>query len=110
MYRVYNPFLYGMIYVFNAGLQGMVFSLLGLGLSAVVNNCYLAAVIPFCYCIFTASILATYSSGLNALSLFVIGQYNNAIIGYGGILLYDFLLVLVGYGLFIGGDKHACKG
>lgn len=108
LYKTY-PFLYGLIYVFNAGIQGAVFALLGLGLSAVIRNRYLAVLLPFCYCIFSAAVLDAYNRGLNALSLMVIGQYYNAVIGYSGIVVYDIILVILGCILFIGGDRHVSK-
>ncbi len=101
----YAPFLYGMIYVCNAGLQGAVFSVLALGLSSVIKNKYLAAFLPFCYCIFTAAVLDTYNMALNALTLFTIGQYFNDTIGYWGILAYDAILAMLGCGLFLWGDN-----
>lgn len=102
-----RPFLYGMIYVCNAGLQGAVFAILGMGLSAVISNRYLAALLPFCYCIFTASIADMFNRAWNALALFVPGQYHNKAVGHWGILIYDAFLLIAGIGLFLGGDKYA---
>lgn len=104
-----SPFAYGMIYVGNAGIQGMVFAILGLGLSAVIRNRYLAALLPFCFCMFSASVLDSYDRGLNALSLFVPGQYRSEAVGYWGILLYDAVLLCLGAGLFFKGVWHEGK-
>lgn len=103
------PFLYGIIYVFNAGVQGAVFATLGLGLSTVLRNRYLAILIPFSYCIFTASVLNVYSKAFNALSLMVIGQYYNKMFGHVGIIMYDIILIIIGCVLFIRGDSYVNK-
>lgn len=108
IYTAY-PFWYGLIYVVNAGVQGAVFSVLGLGLSAVIHNKYLAALLPFCYCIFSTAVLDAYCRGLNALSLMVIGQYCNSVLGYWGIVIYDVILMILGCGLFVVGDKYDSK-
>lgn len=104
-----NPFVYGMIYTFNAGLQGSIFAVLGLGLSAVIKNRYIAILIPFAYCIFSASVLELYNQALNAITLFVLGQYFGGTAGYWGILIYDGILVLIGIGLYVIGEHYVHK-
>lgn len=104
-----NPFLYGMIYTFNAGLQSGVFAVLGMGVSAVIRNRYIAILIPFAYCIFSASVLELYNQAFNAITLFVIGQYFGGALGYWGIPIYDGILVLLGIGLYMTGDYYAHK-
>ncbi len=104
-----QPFLYGMVYTFNAGLQGGVFAILGLGCSAVIRNRYIAGLLPFAYCIFSASVLEVYNQAFNAITLFVIGQYFGGAVGYGGILIYDLLLVLIGLVLYAIGEYHVHK-
>ncbi len=101
------PFLYGMVYIINAGLQGSVFSLLTLGISAVIKNKYVAFLVPFAYCIFSASILETYSQALNAITLFSISQYRGGSLGYWGIMIYDIVLAIWGITLFLIGDMYA---
>ncbi len=104
-----NPFLYGMIYTFNAGLQSGVFAVVGLGVSAVVKNRYVAVLIPFAYCIFSASVLELYNQAFNAITLFAIGQYFGGALGYWGIPLYDGILILIGINLYLIGDFYAHK-
>lgn len=103
---VAHPFIYGMIYTFNAGFQGGIFAILGLGVSAVVKNKYIAILIPFAYCIFSASVLELWNQALNAITLFVIGQYYGGVAGYWGILFYDSILILVGIGLYRIGEHR----
>lgn len=104
-----QPFIYGMMYVCNAGVQGAVFAVLGLGLSAVLDNRYLAIILPFGYCIFTAAVVDMYNTAFNALSLFVPAQYFNDAIGHWGMVIYDVILVSVGIGLFLRGQQNEYK-
>lgn len=103
------PFFYGLIYTFNAGLQGGVFALLGLGFSAVVKNKYIAVLLPFAYCIFSAAVLELFNQALNALTLFVIGQYFGGVLGYAGIPVYDIIICGIGVTLFVAGDHYVHK-
>ena len=104
-----QPFLYGVIHTLNAGIQGAVFALLGMGLSAVVHNRYLAALLPFCYCLFSAIVLDVNYRALNAMVLVAIDGYVNHAIGYYGVILYDMIFALTGGVLFVGGDIYAGK-
>lgn len=103
------PYIYGLIYTVNAGVQGGVFAVLGLGFSAVIKNKYIAMLLPFAYCIFSAAVLELFNQALNALTLFVIGQYFGGALGYMGIPVYDIVICVIGITLFIVGDYYAHK-
>lgn len=103
-----SPNLFVFMYLVNASLAGAIFALLGLGISAVVRNRYLAVLAPFGFCLFTAAVLAVYFlHKLNAFYLVVFGM--RIWLGIGGHICYLLLLLLLGVGLFIGGDRHAEK-
>lgn len=110
--RLYDnyPFLYGMIYTLNAGLQSGIFAVLGMGVSVVVKNRYVAILIPFAYNIFSAAVLEMFNPALNAITLFDIEVYRGGAISYWGIPLYDAVLLLLGINLYIVGDYYAHKG
>lgn len=103
------PFLYGMVYTLNAGLQSGIFAVLGMGISVVIKNRYVAILIPFAYNIFSASVLEMYNPALNAITLFDIEIYRGGELGYWGIPIYDFILLLLGINLYIVGDYYAHK-
>lgn len=105
-----QPFLYGMIYTVNAGLQSGVFAVLGMGVSAVIKNRYIAILLPFAYCIFSAAVLDMYCQALNAITLFAIGQYHGGPVGYWGIPIYDGILLLLGVNLYLAGEYNAHEG
>ncbi|MFJ7647295.1 hypothetical protein ACIQ1H_07095 [Lysinibacillus sp. NPDC097279] len=81
---------------------GMIFATLGLGISGVIQNKYIAIFIPFIYLIVSVTVLAKIHPALNAMALFdvdVIDRYN-----IGQTFLYGVVLVVVGMTLFfIGG-------
>ena len=106
--RLYSgsPFLYGLFYCFNAGIQGAVFAVFGLGLISVIRNKYLGMLAPFCFCLFSAAVIDRFARGLNALNLFVPEVYVNTAIGKSGIWLYDIVLILIGLICFWVGDKY----
>lgn len=87
-------------YIVNASLVGAMFALLGLGASAVIRSRYLAVLFPFGFCIFSAAILAGYDHTLNAFPLMILGERP---------IWYLLLLLILGIGMFIGGDCHAEK-
>lgn len=95
------------LYIVNAALVGAVFALFGLGASAVLRNRYPALLFPFGFCLFTATVIRhRYGHTWNALLLPILGHGpmpNRVRIGY---LL---MLLGLGVGLFIGGDRHAEK-
>lgn len=81
---------------------GMIFATLGLGISAVIQNKYIAIFIPFIYLIISVTVLAKIHPALNAMALFdvdIIDQYHIE-----QTFLYGVVLVVVGMTLFfIGG-------
>lgn len=105
-----RPFLYGMVYTLNAGVQSGVFAVVGMGVSAMIKNRYIAVLLPFAYCIFSAAVLDMYCQAFNAITLFDIGQYYGGTLGYWGILIYDVILILIGINLFLVGDYYAHEG
>lgn len=94
------------LYLVNASLVGAVFALLGLGVSAVIRSRYLAVLFPFGFCIFSAAVLVSYDRGLNAFLLSILGM---RVSDHHVHIWYLLLLLLLGIGLFIGGDRHAEK-
>lgn len=105
-----NINLFVFIYLINIALAGAAFALLGLAMSAVIRSRYLAVLFPFGFCLFSAIVLDPYDKGLNAFTLAVLGvaYWENLYDPYGHILFLAFLLIL-GIGLFIGGDLYAEK-
>ena len=98
------------LYLINISLVGAAFALLGLGVSAVIRSRYLAVLFPFGFCLFSAIVLDHYDKGPNAFKLAVLGiaYWENLYGPYGHILFLAFLMLL-GIGLFIGGDLYAEK-
>ena len=96
--------LFVFLYIVNASLVGAMFALLGLGVSAVIRSRYPALLFPFGFCIFSAIIPAR-GSKLNAFVLMILGERWQSHIH----IWYLLLLLILGIGLFIGGDCHAEK-
>ncbi|MCM1542011.1 MAG: hypothetical protein NC121_12230 [Blautia sp.] len=110
--------LYCVMYAFHAAILGAVFAIFGLGLSAVVKNRYLALPIPFCYAIFSSSILKRLfrntfiGCSFETMKLMPLQPlyYTEAYpLGYWTLPVYEAVLVVVGLALYLGGDYHACK-
>lgn len=110
--------LYCVMYAFHAALLGAVFALLGLGLSAVIKNRYLALLLPFCYAIFLSSILTSLfketiiGKSFEAMNLMPLQTYCYREVyplGYWTVPVYEAVLVAIGLALYWGGDYHACK-
>ena len=101
------------MYAVHAAILGTVFALFGLGMSAVVKNRYIAALLPFCYCIFSSSILSSLiNKSLAALDLLPLQMYYYTEVypmGFWTIPIYEALLAVVGLLLFWGGDYYATK-
>lgn len=93
------------LYLVNASLVGAVFALLGLGVSAIIRSRYLAVLFPFGFCVFSAAVLVSYDRGLNAFLLAILGMRQSDHVH----IWYLSLLLFLGVGLFIGGDRHAEK-
>ncbi len=110
--------LYCVMYAFHAALLGAVFAILGLGLSAVVKNRYLALLIPFCYAIFSSSVLVSLfidtfiGRSLEVMKMMPLQLYWHRDVyplGYWTVPIYEALLTAVGLALYLGGDHHAGK-
>lgn len=110
--------LYCVMYAFHAALLGAVFAVFGLGLSAVVKNKYLALLLPFCYAIFSSSILtslfiSTYiGRSLEVMNLMPLQTYyykDAYPLGFWTVPVYEVALTAVGLALYVGGDYHASK-
>lgn len=96
------PLLYGGILVLNSAVCGSVFSLLGLGISAWVPNKYVAAFIPFAYCIFSGIVLDQFSRRLNAVMLFDLNTHSWSD-NIWAVVVYDIVLLAAGAVLFLTG-------
>lgn len=105
-----NINLFVFFYLVNISLAGAAFALLGLGVSAVIRSRYLSVLFPFGFCLFSAIVLDSYDKSLNAFMLPVLGlaSWKN-LYGLYGHILYLTLLLILGIGLFIGGDLYAEK-
>lgn len=110
--------LYCVMYAFHAALLGAVFAILGLGLSAVVKNKYLALLLPFCYAIFSSSILTSLfintniGKSLEVMNLMPLQTYYYKDVyplGFWTVPVYEAALTAVGLALYLGGDHHAGK-
>lgn len=108
-----HPGWYLVMYAIHASILGAVFALFGLGLSAVVKNRYLAVLLPFCYCIFSSSILSSLiNKGLAALDLLPLQMYYYTDVyplGFWTIPVYEAILTAVALILFWGGDYYAAN-
>ena len=81
---------------------GMIFATLGLGISAVIQNQYIALFIPFIYLIVSVIVLAKIHPAFNAMALFDVDIIDKSNIGQ--TFLYGIALIVVGMTLFfIGG-------
>lgn len=110
--------LYCVMYAFHAALLGTAFALLGLGLSAVVKNRYVALLLPFCYAIFSSSVLTQLFKNtfigysFEAMKLMPLQTYCYREVyplGYWTIPVYEIVLTVVGLALYWGGDRHDSK-
>ncbi|MCM1026712.1 MAG: hypothetical protein NC432_09765 [Roseburia sp.] len=105
--------LYCVMYAFHAALLGTAFALFGLGLSAVVKNKYLALLLPFCYAIFSSSILSSFIgnwfAALDMMPLQIYYYKDVYPLGYWTVPIYEAVLAAVGLALYWGGDYHAGK-
>lgn len=104
-----HPFWFAIMYAVHAAVLGAVFAVLGLGVSAVVRNRYLALLLPFAFCVFSSSVLASYNRGFAAFDLLYIQLYEYRPLGYWIIPIYETALLTVGLVLFLGGDHYAGK-
>lgn len=81
---------------------GIIFATLGLGISAIIQNKYIAIFVPFIYLILSVTVLAKIHPALNAMALFDVDLIDQHKIGQ--TFLYGIVLVVVGITLFfIGG-------
>lgn len=108
-----HPGLYLAMYAVHAAILGAVFAIFGLGLSAVIKNRYLALLLPFCYCIFSSSVLSSlFSKGFAALDLLPLQMYYYTEaypLGFWTVPIYEAILTAIGLALFWGGDYYAGK-
>lgn len=106
----YHPGRYAVMYAVHISILGTVFVIVGLGLSAVIKNRYLALLLPFCYCIFSSSILSSsIDNSFAAFDLLSIQLCRFGTLGYWGIPIYEAFLLALGLALFFGGDYYAGK-
>lgn len=105
--------LYCVMYAFHAALLGAAFAIFGLGLSAVIKNRYLALLLPFCYAIFSSSILSSsvgkWFAALDMMPLQMYFYERSYPLGYWTVPVYEAALVVIGLALYLGGDRHAGK-
>lgn len=110
--------LYCVMYAFHAALLGGVFALFGLGLSTVVKNRYLALLLPFCYAIFSSSVLTQLFKNtligysFEAMKLMPLQSYlyeDVYPLGYWTVPVYEIAMLAVGLALYWGGDYHVSK-
>ncbi len=104
-----HPDWYAVMYAVHASILGMIFAILGLGLSAVIKNRYLALLLPFCYCVFSSSILDVVDHSFAAFDLLSIQLCSSGTLGFWVIPIYEAALLAVGLALFFGGDYYAGK-
>lgn len=108
-----HPGWYLVMYAVHGAILGAVFAILGLGISAVIKNRYLAVLLPFCYCLFSSSILdSLISDSLAAFDLlpFQIYYYISPYpLGFWTAPVYEAVLTVIGLTLFLGGDLYAGK-
>jgi len=99
---VNSPILMMMLMIGIMFCCGMIFTTLGLGISAVIQNHYIALFIPFIYLIVSVTVLAKIHPALNAMALFDVDIIDKSNIGQ--TVLYGIALIVVGMTLFfIGG-------
>ncbi len=93
-----SPVIYIFILIANSFVCGVVFSTLGLGLSTIFKNQYLAVLSPFVFYIFSGTILVQINKYFNAAILFDINYYKD--LKLVNILSYDVVLLLTGVIIF----------
>lgn len=81
---------------------GVIFSTLGLGISTLMNNKYVAVLVPFIYFIISATVLSNINTYLNVVALYDVdyGMSFGQRTLYGGILIILSIVVF-----FIGGSE-----
>lgn len=107
-----HPGVYVVLWAVHIAVLGAVFAVFGLGISSVIKNRYLAILLPFCYCIFSSSILSAFQKSFAALDLLPFQLYHNTgqyPLGYYTVPIYEAVLAVLGIALFVGGDCHAGK-
>jgi len=77
---------------------GTIFATLGLGISAIIQNKYIAIFVPFIYLIISATVLARIHPSLNAMALYDVDLLNRSI---GQTFVYGTVLVLTGIAMFL---------
>ncbi|WP_160673983.1 hypothetical protein [Clostridium sp. C8-1-8] len=100
---VNRPLLFVFSIIALTFIYGMVISTLGLGLSVIIKNRYLAIILPFILAIFTGTVLEYY--GVNSIFDFhlsgIIDFTLRSYVNIKHILLYDSILFLFGVLLFV---------
>lgn len=104
-----HPGCFAVMYAVHISILGAIFAIVGLGLSAVIKNRYLALLLPFCYCVFSSSILLAVDHSFAAFDLLSIQLCCFGTLGYWVIPIYEAALLALGLALFLGGDYHAGK-
>lgn len=104
-----HPGWFAIMYAVHISILGAIFAIVGLGLSAVIKNRYLALLLPFCYCVFSGAILIYLDSGFAAFYLLSIQLCSSGTLGYWVIPIYEAVLLALGLTLFLGGDYYAGK-
>lgn len=108
-----HPCGYLVMYAFHVAILAAVFALSGLGLSAVIRNKYLALLLPFCYAIFSSSILELFlGRSIAALDLMPLQLYYYKEVyplGFWTVPIYEAVLVVISLILFFGGDYDVGK-
>ena len=113
-----HPGWYLVMYAFHAALLGTVFAVVGLGLSAVLKNKYVALLLPFCYAIFASSILTALlkdtfiGKSLEVMKLMPLQMHyskKSYPLGFWTVPIYEVALVMIGLTLFIVGDYHVSE-
>ncbi|WP_062352934.1 hypothetical protein [Bacillus kwashiorkori] len=99
---IYSPIMMLIIILVTLFFCGVIFSALGLGVSTVIKNKYVAMLIPFAYVIISATFLRLINEKLNAIYLYDV-DYTMSIFqrfAYGAVLITISILLF-----FIGGSK-----
>ncbi|MGE7625465.1 hypothetical protein ACQKMD_21445 [Viridibacillus sp. NPDC096237] len=99
---VNSPILMLLIILGILFLCGLIFSTFGLGVSAIMNNKYVAILVPFIYFIISATVLSKFNTYLNIVAFYDVdyGMTFGQRMFYGGILIILSIIVF-----FIGGSK-----
>ena len=108
-----NPGLYVVFYAFHIAVLGVVFAILGLGLSAVVKNLYVALFMPFGYAVFSSSILGPIiGKGIAVFDMMPLQVYYHTKIyplGYWTVPIYELIILIVGTLLFFLGGLQSLE-